>query len=800
MIYNYEMMKVKPLASKLLRTRCDPKQLDFMTTDELTELNEPLGQERAMAAIELGIHIHQSGYNLYLLGPEGTGKYNIITSILKHEAEQQPSADDWCYVNNFDNPQKPMALRLPSGQGPVLQKDMAKLVEDLNTEIPAVLDSIEFRTQVQKLEEEFKHRQEQSLKELQKQAEQDRLSILTTPQGFVVTPVREGKPIKSEEFNQLPPKERTEEEHKIEKIRRGLTQMLTEQIPFWQKQKQDRHKTIQTNFISKVVNRLVDFLRTKYADHQRLQQYLLAVVQDVLSNVQDFYVTEKKRDPLTFIRYQVNVLVSNEPLNGVPVIYEDHPSYSNLIGRSEYMAQFGALITNFTLIRPGAFHRANGGYLILNAQQVLNQPFAWDSLKRVLYSQSIVLETLNQAMGFPSTLSLEPEPIPLQAKIILLGERPLYYLLCDHDVNFPDLFKIAADFSNHIPRNFANIIKFSRLIATIARRENLLPLNRNAVAKIVDQSSRLSGDTQRIFTHMRWLVDLLREANYWAQHNEHLVIKREDVQEAIDQQIYRANRIETRVAEDFRRNIILVDTKGKKIGQVNGLSVLQIGHYSFGNPSRITATVRLGKGEVIDIEREVELGGALHSKGVFILSGFLNGRYLVDHHLSISASLVFEQNYGEVEGDSASAAELAALLSAIGRFPLKQSFAITGSVNQYGQIQSIGNVNEKIEGFFSVCRTKGLTGKQGVIIPYANIQHLMLKDEVIEAVKKKAFSVYGVETIDQILTILTGLPAGKSNKKGCFPENTVNGMIEQHLLKYAEHVDEEHKDNSEHKI
>lgn len=791
------MMKIKPLSPKLLSVKCDPKQLDFMTTDELVELDEPVGQERAMAAIELGIHIQQSGYNLYLLGPEGTGKHNLITSVLKQEAELQASADDWCYVNNFANPQKPLALRLPAGNGPILQKDLANLVEELCVEIPAILDGMQFHARMQKMEEEFKAKQMNEMQTLQTKAEGDSLTILTTPQGFVVTPVQNGKPIKDEEFNELPADEQQRKQKKIDEIRDELTQMLVEKLPRWKKEKHHQHQMLQKEFTSVVVNRLIGDLQQKYAGQEAVAKYLAAVENDIIENIEDFYSTEKKRDPLTFIRYQVNVLVTHNADSGAPVIYEDHPTHNNLMGCAEYMSQLGTLITNFTLIRPGALHRANGGYLILDAQQLITQPFAWDSLKRVLYSQHIALESLGQAMGFPSTVSLEPEPIPLKIKIILLGERSLYYLLCEHDINFPDLFKIAADFSNHIQRTPANLIKFSRLVATIAKKEHLLPLNRRAVAKVIDQSSRLAGDTQRLFTHMRCLVDLLREANYWAQHRNSHVIKTEDVHQAIDQQIYRSNRIETRISEDFKRNILLVDTKGQKIGQVNGLSVLQIGQYSFGSPSRITATVRLGKGEVVDIEREVELGGALHSKGVFILSGFINGRYLVEHHLSISASLVFEQNYGEVEGDSASAAELAALLSAIAHLPVRQSIAITGSVNQYGQIQPIGNVNEKIEGFFSICRLKGLTGQQGVIIPMANAQHLMLRDEVVEAAKKKNFFIFGVETIDQVMTILTGLPAGKPNKKGHFPINTINWLIEKKLLKYAEHADGEHKSDSE---
>lgn len=776
--------KVKPLSSKLLCTKCNPKQLGFTTTEQLPVLEAPVGQERALAAIDLGIHIQQNGYNLFLLGPEGTGKHNIINSVLQEHAKSQPTPDDWCYVNNFVNSQKPVALRIPPGQGPVLQKDMADLIEELRTEIPAIFESIEFHTQAQKLENEIKDRQEILLKKLREEAEQKGLLILTTPRGFVVVAAKDGKPQSNEEFDQLDPQEHQDKQAKIEEIYKKLTGVV-EKIAHLHKEQHDRQKQIQKEFTFAVVKQLIAELEKKYQAQPEVQNYLAAVQTDVIENSQDFYASDKPADALTFIRYQVNILVSHQPNSGAPVIYEDHPTHANLIGRAEYMAQLGALITNFTLIRSGALHRANGGYLILDAQQILTQPYAWDSLKRVLYAQNISLETLGQAMGYPSTVSLEPESIPFQGKVILLGERSLYYMLSEHDTNFSDLFKVAADFSNHIPRTPENILLFCRLVATIVKKDNLLPLSREAVAKMIDHSGRLSHDTQRLFTHMRCLVDLLRESHYWAKQNGHTIVKAGDVQQAVEQQIYRANRIETRVSEDFKRNILLVNTKGKRIGQVNGLSVLQVGNYAFGSPSRITATVRLGKGEVIDIEREVELGGSLHSKGVFILSGFLNGRYLTDHHLSISASLVFEQNYGEVEGDSASAAELAALLSAIAGLPLKQSIAMTGSVNQYGQIQAIGNVNEKIEGFFSICQTKGFTRQQGVIIPAANVQHLMLKDEIIEAARKKSFFVYAAETIDQVMVILTGMRAGKPNKRGRFPEHTVNGRVEKSLLKYA---------------
>ena len=788
------MLKIKPLAPELLSTKCDYKQFKFLTTADLPELIEPVGQDRAMAAIDFGIQIQQEGYNLYLLGPEGTGKHHLIENVLKDQAQQLPTPDDWCYVNNFKNPQKPLTLRLPAGLGPIFQKNMQNLIEKLCIEIPAILDSEEFRARIHVLEEELKTKQDNWLKKLNEQAKEQGLAIITTSQGFAVSPIQNGKVLTLKEFNELPEEDRQSTGNKIESIRQGLSDMLI-QLPRWHARKKSQEKKLQKKFTLVVVKQLMDNLREKYHQLPEVQKYLDTVETDISESSAAFLQAVEKGSESAgfFIPYQVNVLVTHTPDTGAPVIYENHPTHANLIGRVEYVSQFGALNTNFMLIKPGALHKANGGYLILDVAQVIMQPYAWDSLKRTLYAQKVTLESLTQVMGFPSTVTLEAEPIPLNIKVILIGERNLYYLLSEHDSHFVDLFKVGADFSNHIPRNRNNYLIFARLIATITKKLGLRPLNREAVSRMIDHSGRLSNDSQRLFINLRFVTDFLREADYWARQANRSIIKKADLNKTIAEQIYRANRVKTRVHEDFSRNILMIATKGKKVGQVNGLSVLQLGNYSFGIPSKITATVRLGKGEVIDIEREVELGGSLHSKGVLILSGFLNGRYLTDHHLSISASLVFEQNYGEVEGDSASVAELATLLSAIGHIPVSQSIAITGSINQHGLVQAIGNVNEKIEGFFEVCQKKGLTGRQGVIIPTANVQHLMLNDDVIKAVKKNKFSIYEAETIDQVMKILTGLPAGKINKKGHFPKGTVNGLIEQNLLKYAVRAEEEHK-------
>jgi lon-related putative ATP-dependent protease len=692
-----KMIKIKPLAPKKLCSYCDPKQLKFTTTAELAPLKEPIGQERAMAAIEFGISMPEKGYNLYLLGPEGTGKHALIESFLTKQIRHQNTPSDWCYIYNFIDPLHPIAVRLPPGSGIIFRNDMQILIESLKMAVSAVIQDAEFK-----------------------------------------------KTISVSDYR--------------------------------------------NDFILAVIRQFTKPLLKKYIAYSLIQNYLSAIENDIVNNWDNFN---------HFVNYKVNVLVHHEKKDGAPVIQEDFPNTANLFGKIEYLNEEKNYFTHFTLIKPGALHKANGGYLILDAAKLLSQPQAWEQLKKALFTQTIQLELLGQTIGFPNLMTLEPEPIPLDVKVILVGDRNLYYLLSEHDANFSDLFKVAADFSNHIPRNKHNFSIYSRLIATLTMNENLHPLDRGAVARLIDHSSRLANDTKRMATHMRELINLLKESHYWARKRGANIIKNADVQKAIDQQIYRANRIETRIHEDLRRNILLIDTKGKKIGQINGLSVMQVGQYSFSIPARITATVHLGKGEVVDIEREVELGGAIHSKGVLILSGFLASRYLPDKHLSIAASLVFEQNYGEVEGDSASVAELTALLSAIAHLPVDQSFGITGSINQYGQVQAIGSLNEKIEGFYYACKLKGLTGKQGVIIPTANVQHLMLKEEVVQAAIRKEFFIYAVENIDQVMEILTQKTAGLPNKKGKFPKNTINGLIEASLLKFLEHAEAEHKNTPE---
>ncbi len=783
------MPDIKSLDARVLRPQCDPQQFSFKTTGELEPLTEVVGQARALEAVEFGVGMKRDGYNLYALGPAGIGKHTMVQQVLEKQAQAQPPADDWCYVHNFEDRQKPLALRLPAGRGAQLRHDMELLIQELRTSIPAMLESDEYRAQMQEIDEELKEKQEQAFAEIQKQAEQEQMVILNTPHGFAVAPTRDGEVLSPKEFEQLSAEERRHKEEIIGKLQEQLAKFL-EDIPRLHKERRDKQKEVERKFTMSAVGHLIQGLKKKYDDFPAVKDYLDAVEQDVVNNVRDFRAREEATaTPLalalqgapSFTRYQVNLLVDHSEAQGAPIIYEDNPSFPNLVGRVEHVAQFGALTTDFTLIRAGALHRANGGYLMLDMLKVLMQPYAWEGLKRILRAQKITIESLGQMLGVLSTVSIEPAPIPLDVKVVLMGERLLYYLLCAYDPDFCELFKVAADFDDRIERNAENSQLYARLIGTLAKKEELRPFDRGAVARIIDESARLAQDSERLSSHMQSIADLLREADHWAGEAGHKAVKTVDVQKAIDGQIRRLDRVRERLYEAIDRGTVLIDTAGVQTGQVNGLSVLRLGDFSFGQPSRITATARLGRGEVVDIEREVELGGATHSKGVLILSNFMAARYAQNQPLSLSASLAFEQSYGMVEGDSASVAELCALLSALAEVPIKQSLAVTGSVNQHGQVQAIGGVNEKIEGFYDVCKARGLTGDQGVLIPAANVKHLMLRENVVAAADAGEFHIYPVETIDDAVSLLTGLPAGARDKQGRFTEGSVNGRVQQRL-------------------
>jgi lon-related putative ATP-dependent protease len=792
-------MAVKQLAPERLYQRCDPEQFDFTTTEDLEDLSDVIGQPRAVEAVRFGIGILHKGYNLFAFGPTGSGKHAMVQRYAREKASSGECPPDWCYVNNFQQPHKPRMLRMPAGRGIQLDQDMDQLVEDLHDAVPAVFDSDEYRTHSQAIEDEFNERKEQAIGELQSKADEKHIALMRTPSGFTLAPVREEEVLSSDEFDKLPEEERKRIEQDTENLQEQLRKVL-QQIPDWQKEFHDRIAKLNREIAASAVLNLVNTLRSGYQALPAVIEYLDEVAEDVIANFRHFLPQEEEKHGLRIFgvelaqrddemqvdkRYKVNAFMTHEDQDGAPVIYEDYPSYNNLIGRVEHRSELGALITDYTMIRPGALHRANGGYLIVDALKVLMQPFAWEGLKRALQAAEVRIESLAQLMSVVSTVSLEPEPIPLNVKVILLGEPHIYYLLSMYDPEFNELFKVAVDFDYRMDRTPESQQLYARLIGSLIRVEQLRHLDRPAVARVIEHSARLLEDGEKLLTHTRSLTDILREADYWAAEQQHETVSADDVQHAVDARIYRVDRIRERMQEEIRRGTMLIDTTGKKTGQVNGLSVLDMGNFMFGRPTRITARARMGDADVVDIEREVELGGPIHSKGVFILSALLGARYLPDRPLALSASLVFEQSYGEIEGDSASSAEFFALLSALADAPVDQSLAVTGSVNQQGEIQPIGGVNEKIEGFFDVCNMRGLTGDQGVIIPATNIKHLMLREDVREAVAAGKFAIHAIDTVDDGIKLLTGLPAGKRNKKGLFPKGSLNRRVEDTLSRYS---------------
>lgn len=783
------MNKSSALSSEQLYSRCDPDQFSFQTTAELDSIDVVIGQQRALDSVRFGLRISSDGYNIFALGPGGMGKFTAVRHMVAEEAKTQPVPDDWCYVYNFARAQQPDALKLPAGRGKQLQQDMVQLVEELSSAIPAAFESDDYRLRIEELEHEFKERQSDALEALSQHARTQHIALLRTPAGFAFAPMSDGDEVlKPEQFKKLSVSEQQRIEADIEKLQQEL-QKIMRQAPAWAKETREKTKQLNREIAEFAVSHPIETVQARYRDLTEVADYLKTVEQDIVDNV-NVFLPQAENPALPVLqnqrasqlqRYQVNLLVDNSALDHAPVIFEDLPSHNNLIGCSEYQAQMGTLVTDFSLIKAGALHRANGGYLVLDARQVMLQPFAWDGLKRALQTRQIRLDSLQHNLSLISTVSIEPEHIPLDVKVVLVGDRQLYYLLSRHDPDFHDLFKVMADFDETMERNPQTSQIYARLFATVAQHHQLRALERDAVARLIEHSARLAGDAEKTSTHLRSIADLLQEADHWAASAGRNTISSADIQHTIDQQIYRAERIRERVYENIRRGTVLIDTDGSQVGQINGLSVLQLDHFAFGQPARITATTRLGSGRMIDIERETELGGSLHSKGVLILSSYLAARYAAEQPLSVAASLVFEQSYGMVEGDSASLAELCALLSSLSGLAIKQCFAVTGSVNQHGQVQPIGGVNEKIEGFFDICNTRGLSGEHSVIIPATNIKHLMLKHEVVQAAADGQFHVYAVSTVDQAIELLTGQSAGERSDQGIFPAESVNARIEARL-------------------
>lgn len=796
-------MSITKLSVSDLYKKCDLSKFEFNSTAELEERLSSLGQDRAMSAVELGINIKSKGYNLFCFGPEGTGKVSLVKRILEKEAVHRKTPDDYAYVYNFEEPYKPIAIRFPAGEGSTFAKEVDDLMCDLGSTVSSVLDSEEYKAALSIVQQKYKAKKESYIQFLQKKAKGKSVSLLQMPVGLVVAPVKNGEVLNPEAFDALSPEEKTKITNDLNAMQLEIENSAQDVSKWEEKQREDIAK-LREKFVKNIIKDPIENLRQKYKRNKGASDFLKASFQYIVDNVDEFLPDANQNgaqnsmedDPLAqllsrmnkneedkFAKFKVNVIVKNTPDLGAPIVLLDHPTQGNLVGKVERVQQYGALIADFTLIKAGALHKANGGFLLIDARKLLLQPFAWDSLKRAISSKSIKIEAPTDDTTF-TTISLDPEPIPLQIKVILTGDEELYELLSERDPDFKDYFKVDADFGTTMDRTEENEIEYAKLIGSLSQKKKIRSLTKQAVARVIEHASRLADNSEKLTAHIASIADLLREANYWASKTGAKQIGKNHITQAIEAQIYRSNRINEAMLEQIDKGTILMDVCGQRVGQINGLVVYNFSRNAFGKPARITAQVRVGNGEFVDIEREIEMSGPIHTKGVLILQSLLANRFAKFKPLSLSASIVFEQSYGGVDGDSASSTEYYCLLSAIAELPIKQNIAVTGSINQFGEIQPIGGVNEKIEGFYEVCSRQGLTGTQGVIIPRTNIKDLMLSENVLKAVEDGKFHVWAIDTVDDGIEILTGMKAGKPNTKGIYPKGTVNALVAEKLNEY----------------
>lgn len=801
-----------PVAKRLrvktadLRWVCDPKLIPAKLSSELAPIDGLLGQERALEAVSFGLDIPSAGYNIFVHGDPGSGKHNAILSFVKQRALQDDQALDWLYVQNFEVEHKPIALCLPAGTGPGFKTALDAALNAIADGLPSLLDGDDTKSRRKAIETDFRETHEAAFKKISEDAEQQGLAIAQSAQGFSVGPVKDGAALTPEEFEQLPKKQKETLQDSMRAIQGKLSEFMGEELPQLDKARQDQLKALYDEVTQSMVSQHLHPLVKQYGKHSAVDDHLNALAADLaeytpmLAKLASGTLDQGEGAPqmsqgpeavkAAMKRYSVNLLVTQtNDHDGAPVVYEDWPGVGRMVGRIEHISRMGTLETNFNLIKSGALHRANGGYLLLDARRVLSAPGSWETLKRALRTGEISIDSPYSSHTALTTVTLEPATIPLKVKVVIFGSRSVYYRLAAMDPDFTELFKVAADFDDRIERGANNISEFSRLLAGIAAKESLLPLNKTGMAAAIEHAVRMTNDQERITLRVGPLADLLREANYVAKKANRKAIGRQEIRDAIERQIKRVDRIRQRYHEQIQRESVLIDVSGEKIGQINGLAVMSVGGFAFGKPSRITARTRMGAGRVIDIERSSDLGGSIHSKGILILSSYLANHYARDVPVALSASIAFEQSYGGVDGDSASSTELYALLSSLSGMPINQGLAVTGSVNQYGEVQVIGGANEKIEGFFDICngRAEGLTGNQGVLLPAANVKNLMLRPDVVDACKAGKFHVYAISHINEGIEVLTGQTAGLRNKStGVFPKDSINRLVEDTLTSFAE--------------
>lgn len=792
-------MPIKPLAPHEATRTCRQSAFKFRSTRDLKPLTGFLGQERAQAAIRYAVSMGLRGYNVYAAGTDGLGKRTLVMRCLEEFAKTQPAPDDFCYVNNFDNAREPRVLRLPAGTGAELRRDMEKLLTELGEAIPQTFDNEKYFQRVEVLKADLVKQQQGLLSAVAKEAETRSLKmVLNTPGGYSFIPVDGEQVIEPDQFKKLPATRQEKFKKAMDEMDGRLRSSLRD---IGQREQVHRRKVRQLNeeTAELVVNHLIDEYLEKYRKLDTVVAHLKRVRQDLIENFSIFLPgNEEQQEASATVtgsntppRYQVNVMVSHDPAKGTPVVVDDLPAHNNLVGRIEQVTYMGTVATDFTLIRPGSLHRANGGYLVIEVEKLLEQPFVWESLKRTLRTGTVQVDALEKILTLTGTISLEPEPIPINVKVVLLGSHHLLYLLREMDPDFDELFRVIADFADDMPRTDENEQHYARFIATMSQQQGLLPLDKGAVARAIELSARWAGDQHKLSLHAATLQETLREATFCAREAKRKRVTAEDIRTARDRQHERVSRIRDEYLETLRNETLMIDVTGREVGQINGLTVLMLPGFEFGMPSRITATTRYGDGEVIDIERNVQLGGKIHSKGVMIMSAFISTLFAQERPIPLSAQIVFEQSYYGVEGDSASLAELCALLSSLSGIPISQSFAMTGSVNQFGLVQAIGGVNEKVEGFFDACQTLDTYKGKAVIVPKSNVQHLMLRDDVLAAVQKGDFRIYGAAHVDEAVGLLMGIPAGKHLKGGGFTPGSVYARVMERIERLRDlHLEE----------
>ncbi|AQS58762.1 Lon protease family protein [Desulforamulus ferrireducens] len=778
------------VSAERLRRRCLPEELEFCESSaDVPPLKDFIGQERAVRAMQFGLNMKAHGYNIFVAGPVGTGKTTYTQTVVTQFAAKEEVPGDWCLIYNFQNPDVPLAVTLPAGMGAKFKQDMADLTYKMKTTLAKLFEGKEYSQKKNEVIQEITKKIDGSLEKLKEDAQAANFLMKTTEQGIFFVPLKEDRPLTKEQYEALS----TEEKEGLEQTLKEL-QQRTEEIAYHskllEKEAEQVVSELDTKLVQESVGPLVKKLQKKYKDVPKIQAFLKGLVEDITSNIRCLADEEDtNKDALyeeLYKKYRVNLLVNNQFTVGAPVVVETNPHYYNLFGKIEYRSQMGSVNTDFTMIKAGALHRANGGYLILQAKDLLADPNCWETLKKSLKNRQVLIENIGEQYRSVPTASLSPEPIPLNVKVILIGTPKIYNLLQQADEDFAKYFKVMVDFEVVMPRTPENLRNYVAFVGSVCRREKLPHFDKSALAELIEYGSRLAGNQKKLSTQFNEVVEIILEAASWAQMAGAEMVSGEFVRQAIKEKIYRSRRVEERLQELILRGKILVDTAGSVVGQINGLAVLDVGNYAFGKPSRITAKTYMGQEGLVNIERETEMSGSIHAKGVLTLTGFLGHMFAQNKPLSLSARITFEQLYEGVEGDSASSAELYALLSSLAEVPIKQCLAVTGSVNQNGEIQPIGGVTEKIEGFFEVCQARGLTGEQGVIIPVQNVDNVMLSHEVVEAVEKGLFHIYAISRVEEGIELLTGMPAGERLPDGGYPENTIYYLVDQKLQHFTE--------------